>query len=501
MSNLADIVKVDIDLNSPVVDGTSFDNLLIVGPGPRIAPSAPPPANGVYSTLDEVNEAGWKSIGESADPVGVAAMVAFAQSPQPSSVYIAVQQYLEQLIQNVEAKIITSENADELLPVGGYETPPTTLPWLQVAFKHLNLVGGELSIMVEKDGTLVYGGNITKLAASDSAYFQAQLGETTEAGEIGLGLETIEQDGEYAITLEATLGGQTTIITQTVSYTDGMSKVAETIESDPELEHPNDTLSRALDYTGWYVICPAGIPESQFEEIAQWTEAQTKLFAYTYVSDEDPVGAVYYRSFGWFGKETPKQTAEDIPPANLYLHVAAVADCLAYESGSETWAFKSLSSVYPSVLSSTQMKALKDGNLNYYTTYANKNITQNGKVKAGEWIDIIRFRDWLQNDMQIRILNLLVMNPKIPYTNSGIGLVENQMIASLKAGMERGGVAPDEYDEDGNVIPGYIVTVPNSASLTASQKASRVLTGCKFKARIAGAIHAVEVGGSLTYSY
>lgn len=501
MSNLADIVKVDIDLNSPAVDGTSFDNLLIVGPGPRIAPSSPPPVVGVYSTLDEVNEAGWSSIGESADPVGVAAMVAFSQSPQPSSVYIAVQQYLEQLIQNVEAKIITSANADELLPAGSYETPPATLPWLQVAFKQLNLTGGELSITVEKDGTLVYGGNITKLTASENAYFQAQLGTAGGAGEIGLGLETDQQEGVYTITLEANLAGQMTVITQTIEYTGGASEVTETIESDPQLEHPTDTLARALDYTGWYVICPAGIAESQFEEIAQWTEAQTKMFAYTYLADEDPVGEVYYRSCGWYGKETADQAEADVSAANRYLHVAAVADCLAYEPGSETWAFKSLSSIYPSVLSSTQMKALKDGNINYYTTYANKNITQNGKVKAGEWIDIIRFRDWLQNDMQIRILNLLLMNPKIPYTNSGIGLVENQMIASLKAGTERGGVAPDEYDEDGNLIPGFTVAVPNSASLTASQKASRTLTGCKFKARIAGAIHAVEVNGSLTYAY
>jgi len=368
MSNLSDIVQVDIDLNSPAVDSTSFDNLLLVGPPPKNPGKQMPPVVGVYSSLGEVNEAGWVSVGVDADPVGIAAMVAFAQSPQPSAVYIAVQQ------------------------------PDTT---------------------------------------DDSA----------------------------------------------------------------ELEHPVDTLSRALSYTGWYVICPAGIPESQFEEIAQWTEAQTKMFAYTYLSEKDPVGSVYFRSMGWYGKETSDQIDDDVPPANRYLHVAAVADCLAYSSGSETWVFKSLSSVYPSTLSSSEMKALEDGYINYYTAYASKNITRGGKVKAGEWIDLIRFRDWLQNDMQMRILNLLLMNPKIPYTNSGIGLVENQMIASLKAGVEAGGIAEDEYDDDGNLIPGYTVTVPNSASLTASQKASRVLTGCKFKARIAGAIHAVEVSGSLTYAY
>lgn len=369
MSNLADIVQVNIDLNSPAVDSTSFDNLLLVGPPPQKVVEKAPPIMGVYSSLEEVNSAGWVSVGDNADPIGMAAMVAFAQSPQPSAVYIAVQQ-------------------------------------------------------------------------------------------------TSQETGKEA-----------------------------------ELEHPVDTLSRALSYSGWYVICPAGIPESQFEDMAQWTEAQTKLFAYTYLSDKDPVGSVYYRAMGWYGKENKAQQDEEIPPANKYLHIAAVADCLAYASGSETWAFKSLASVYPATLNSSDMKALKESNINFYTTYAGKNITINGKVKAGEWIDVIRFRDWLQNDMQMRILNLLLMNSKIPYTNSGIGLVENQMIASLKAGVEAGGIAPDEYDTDGALIPGYTVTVPNSASLTAAQKASRELTGCQFKARIAGAIHAVEVNGSLTYTY
>jgi hypothetical protein len=101
--------------------------------------------------------------------------------------------------------------------------------------------------------------------------------------------------------------------------------------------------------------------------------------------------------------------------------------------------------------------------------------------------------------MQNRIYNLLIMNTKVPYTNPGIALVENQMIASLKAGQSAGGIAPDEFDSDGALVPGFTVTVPNSVNLSASQKASRTLSGCKFSARLAGAIHAVTVNGELTY--
>lgn len=68
-----------------------------------------------------------------------------------------------------------------------------------------------------------------------------------------------------------------------------------------------------------------------------------------------------------------------------------------------------------------------------------------------------------------------------------------------KAGQQAGGIAPTEYDEDQNEIPGYVTKVPLAANLTAVQKASRKLKGVSFQARIAGAIHMVEINGNLTY--
>lgn len=58
-----------------------------------------------------------------------------------------------------------------------------------------------------------------------------------------------------------------------------------------------------------------------------------------------------------------------------------------------------MSTVTPSKLNSTAINKLKAVNFNYVITVASKNVTQGGKTNAGEWIDIVRFRDWLQNDM------------------------------------------------------------------------------------------------------
>lgn len=363
MGNLNRIVNISIDIKTPAVSTASFDNLLIVGRAPANAPADAPYPIGSYTDLEGVTDAGWKITGDNADPVGIAARIAFSQNPQPAKIFIAVQQETE----------------------GGV------------------------------------------------------------------------------------------------------------------LEDIDVTLNRALGTSGWYVICPAGIEESEYNTIAEWTEAQIKLFAFTYTSDECPVGDIYYRSLGFNGRTEDKQLPADVPTSNLYLHVATVAKCLAYPSGSETWKFKQLAAVYPSNFSSTLSDKLETDHINYFAEYGGRNITMNGQVMAGEWIDVIRFRDWLQNDMQYRIYNLLIMNTKIPYTNSGIALVENQMIASLKAAQAMGGVAPDEFDGDGVRIPGFVVKVPNSMDLSASEKASRALTGCKFSARLAGAIHAVTVNGELTY--
>lgn len=363
MGNLNRIVNINIDIKTPAISAASFDNLLIVGPAPATVPTTAPPPVGSYTDIEGVTEAGWVTVGDNADPVGVAARIAFSQNPRPAKIFIAVQQ----------------TNTGTVEPIA-------------------------------------------------------------------------------------------------------------------------DTLNRALTMGGWYITCPAGVPETEFETIAEWTEAQTKLFAFTWVGDTMPVTPdIYYRSMGWYGKVSEVQLEEDVPTSNLYLHVAAVAKCLAYSSGSETWKFKQLAAVVPSTITGATSDQLETGHLNYFAEFGGRNITMNGQVMAGEWIDVIRFRDWLQDDMQYRIYNLLIMNTKVPFTNPGIALVENQIIASLKAGQSAGGIAPDEYDSDGILVPGFTVTVPNSMDLSASEKASRALTGCKFSARLAGAIHVVTVNGELTY--
>jgi hypothetical protein len=266
-----------------------------------------------------------------------------------------------------------------------------------------------------------------------------------------------------------------------------------------------EAVTRALEFTSWYVVCPAGVADAQVTALATLIEANERMMVYSdngfFTGGETPlVDNTMDRTVGIFGAENATQVAGEIPEANKYINVAFAAKWLYYDPGSETTAFKMLNVVKPCDLSSTNTAKLVAKNLNYYLRVGNRNVTMLGKTMSGEWADVIRFRDWLKNDMQTRVVNLFIMNPKVPYTDNGIALVQNQMIASLQRGQDMGGIARDEFDEYGNKIPAFATSVPLASSMTPSERASRRLTNCKFSARLSGAIHFAEIKGSLTYT-
>lgn len=183
-----------------------------------------------------------------------------------------------------------------------------------------------------------------------------------------------------------------------------------------------------------------------------------------------------------------------------YADAAVMARCFAIEPGGETWANKKLAAVTADGLTETQYNAATKKNINTFEKFRNVSITQNGKVAAGEWIDVIRFRDWLVEEIRTNVFYLLINNDKIPYTDAGIAMIESVVRKALEDGQDAGGIAPTEYDEDGNTNAGYEIEVPTAADITPNQKASRVLEGIKFTARLTGAIHVVKISGGFTYS-
>lgn len=188
--------------------------------------------------------------------------------------------------------------------------------------------------------------------------------------------------------------------------------------------------------------------------------------------------------------------------------IAAMARFFVGEPGQIVAGLKTFSGVKPSrftpdeageILGTNNSNNPKRGNT-YEQYTANIFLFNPGKTVAGDWIDEIRDKDWLENYIQTTMVNAMLRSNKIPYTNPGITTLVNILQGCLRFAQQQGVIAPDQLDSLGNTVPGYQITAPNALDVPFDVKASRVLS-LKFVALLAGAIQKVEIQGVLTYSY
>lgn len=261
-------------------------------------------------------------------------------------------------------------------------------------------------------------------------------------------------------------------------------------------------LSTALSQKPFYGIHLTSFKEANdIAAMVAWAEANEKLacFEYTDIDNMPVKNTNYNRTYAMFSGLADGYGTEGQPAENKYAALALMAKCFGYEPGTETWDTKELSVIVPSALSANQKKTLESENINVLLRYGGCNVNKGGAVLSGEWIDVIRFRDWLKNRIQLNVFNVIKLNTKVPFEDSGIGMIEGAIDEALSKGQEIGGICKTSFDANDNEIPGYTIIVPSAGDLTESERASRKLTGVKWSAKLSGAIHAVEIGGNLTF--
>lgn len=454
MANIERVVNVQISLNTAGITSEGFSTLMVVGPH-------------AYTTtrvlsitdVDKLTEYGFSST----DPIYLAASDALSQTPRPSVVKIGRLQC-------------------DTIKVGLIAEP---------------VVDAKYSITVSSVSDNGEAINFTFETT-------AQSGDTAS--------DIMNELAKKVIQEEATK----TVYTATVLENYLVLKATDpkhsfTVEPNGLLEikgfelanidlAENMAMITAADNDFYGVIYTSRDTEDVIA-MADWTESHTKLFG-TATNDagaKNPEVATdigsklkdgnYYRTYWFYHDEANR----DFPEA------AVMARCFAILPGGETWALKRLSAVTTDHLKEGEYNAITQKNGNTFEAFRNVTITQNGKVAAGEWIDVIRFRDWLVETIQTEVFSTLINRDKLPFTDAGIAVVENAINATLELGQTRGGIAPTEYDEAGNKNYGFTISVPRASSISANVKAQRVLEDVKFTARLAGAVHVIKITGSLTY--
>jgi hypothetical protein len=239
----------------------------------------------------------------------------------------------------------------------------------------------------------------------------------------------------------------------------------------------------------WYGIMLTSRNLDDFKNSAGWTEGKLKVF---FACDADPNAlTTSVLDFGSYIKTKAYSRSLYFYSGDQadYPEAAWLGDVLPLAPGSETWKFKTLAGIAPDNLTETQKTNLKGKNANYYETIAGNNITSDGKVGSGEYIDIVRGIDWLQKRMEERIFATLINASKIPYTDPGVAILEGDVRAQLSEGEQVGLIAPD---------PAFTVIAGKVLNQQVSDRTARKYKGLSFSARLAGAIHEIDINGVVT---
>lgn len=197
-----------------------------------------------------------------------------------------------------------------------------------------------------------------------------------------------------------------------------------------------------------------------------------------------------------------KRTALMYSPAsyNLGMDAAWLGGQLPETPGASTWKFKQLVGISPDAFTSASRARLigtpgvsVGKSVNIYEAVGGVNITEEGWMVGGQFIDITVGIDWLKSTMQTNIYSLLVNNPKVPYTDKGVAVVENAVRQTLKQGSDDGGTGLLDHTS-------IVVTVTPVADIPANTRAARILPAgaITFSARLTGALHFVVVTGTVS---
>lgn len=176
--------------------------------------------------------------------------------------------------------------------------------------------------------------------------------------------------------------------------------------------------------------------------------------------------------------------------AQLSFRGAAILGAtLAKSPGSVTFKFLRLAGQTSDTLSETALTNMNSKNAGWFTDFSEVAITGEGKSAAGEWMDFIRDRDWFRATMQTDVYNALIAAGKKPYTDAGIQSIASVVRADLSKGVSSGFLTND---------PAPSLVVPAPASVSTADRNARRLTGMRFTATTAGAIHAVVLNGNIS---
>ncbi|NIQ97426.1 MAG: DUF3383 domain-containing protein [Desulfuromonadales bacterium] len=346
---------------------------------------------------------------------------------------------------------------------------------------------------------------IVKTAANSTKYTVTINGEAAEftsdatatKAEISAGLKaaidllgepvTVVDDLTDTLTITADVAGVYFTI-EVTDPIDGRHLWIEDTTTDPGIV-ADITAIQAAD-PDWYGLIIDSNGPAEVAALAVYIETQQKIFGATVADTEIlDVGvtndiastldaANYVRTFPMYRDSEHSMGA-----------AAWMGRMLPFDPGSATWSYKTLVGQTADPLTDTEVGVLDDKTCNYYVEISGRSVTQTGITPGSEWIDVTRGLDWLRQRIAEDVFVTIAAADKIPYTDPGATILEAAVQSRLRDAVVNGVLAAD---------PEPTTTVPKVADQSVTDRQNRYFPDLQFSGTLAGAIHTVEIEGSIS---
>jgi hypothetical protein len=260
--------------------------------------------------------------------------------------------------------------------------------------------------------------------------------------------------GSYTITLDG-------VTSAAIAWNDNAAAIKTALEAMTNIG--SVTVTGVMDTTGFTVEWDNVDGLKPISTITVDISSLTTTTAVTIT--EEQAGNMSFPEFAWMGGQLPK------------------------DPGSITWKFKQLTGTTPDVLTTNAVTNTEGKNGNTYQTVGGVNITQQGVVSSGEFIDIIRGVDWIQTRITENVFTVLANSDKVPYTDPGVGIIVGTVRAFLTG---------PAVDNNVLVEDTISVSAPAVADVDPTDKANRLLPDVLFDGGLAGAVHKTIISGKLS---
>jgi Protein of unknown function (DUF3383) len=268
---------------------------------------------------------------------------------------------------------------------------------------------------------------------------------------------------------------------------------------------------QALDSvaTYWYAAswaCATTPLDADYVSVAGYIETTTHIHAIT-TSESSAItagnttdigsllmAAAYKRTFGFWSANSP------------YAAIGALGDLLTTNLDASntmpTLMWKAIIGAVPDAITTAQANILDGKRYNYYAPFNNgASIIVNGWCFGDAYVDEVYGADWLTNQVQTDLFNLLTSVPKVAQTDKGMTLIANTIEASLERGVNNNYVAPGVWqgpafgalNTGDQLSTGYYVFIPPIASQSAAARKTRVTPAVQIALKLSGAVDVVSV--------